>query len=89
LRFAHKTSKNRLQGDFLPCKLPKQPINRGFYGFFQRKNRKNLQAQQADSQEYSGPKRRLSSNRLWFVFYVAQHGNALSRTELPLFSSFP
>jgi hypothetical protein len=23
LRFAHKTSKNRLQGDFLPCKLPK------------------------------------------------------------------
>jgi hypothetical protein len=23
LRFAHKTAKNRLQGDFLPCKLPK------------------------------------------------------------------
>jgi hypothetical protein len=22
-RFAHKTPKNRLQGDFLPCKLPK------------------------------------------------------------------
>jgi hypothetical protein len=36
LRFAHKTSKNRPQGDFLPCKLPKQP-------------RKNLQAQQAAS----------------------------------------
>jgi hypothetical protein len=53
LRFAHKTPKNRLQGDFLPCKLPgeptvrKQPDNRGFYGFFQRKNRKNLQVQQA------------------------------------------
>jgi hypothetical protein len=23
LRFAHNISKNRLQGDFLPCKLPK------------------------------------------------------------------
>jgi hypothetical protein len=30
LRFTHKTPKNRLQGDFLPCKLPKQPINRDF-----------------------------------------------------------
>jgi hypothetical protein len=33
LRFAHKTSKNRLQGDFLPCKLRREPIYRGFYGF--------------------------------------------------------
>jgi hypothetical protein len=47
LRFAHKTLKNRLQGDFLPCKLRKEPNNCGFYGFFQRKNRKNLQVQQA------------------------------------------
>jgi hypothetical protein len=54
LRFAHKTSKNRLKGDFLPCKLPKQPMNRGFYGFFQRKNRKNLQVRQAPSMGISG-----------------------------------
>ncbi|MDR0669144.1 MAG: hypothetical protein LBF95_03595, partial [Treponema sp.] len=46
-RFAHKTSKNRLQGDFLPRKLRKQPNNRGFHGFFQRKNHENLQVQQA------------------------------------------
>jgi hypothetical protein len=49
LRFAHVTLKNRLKGDFLPCKLPKQPMNRGFYGFFQRKNHKNLQVRQAAS----------------------------------------
>jgi hypothetical protein len=34
LRFAHKTSKNRRLGDFLPCKLRKEPVYRGFYGFF-------------------------------------------------------
>jgi hypothetical protein len=47
LRFTYKTSKNRLQGDFLPCKLRKEPIYRGFYGFFLEKSHKNLQAQQA------------------------------------------
>jgi hypothetical protein len=36
-RFALKTPKNRLQGDFLPCKLlsgfsRKQPVYRGFCG---------------------------------------------------------
>jgi hypothetical protein len=30
LRFAHKIPKKRLQVDFLPCKLPKEPINHGF-----------------------------------------------------------
>jgi hypothetical protein len=49
LRFAHKTFKNRLQGDFLLCKLPKQPINRGFYAIFQQKRHKSLQVQQAVS----------------------------------------
>jgi hypothetical protein len=44
LRFAHKTSKNRRLGDFLPLKLRKQPINRGFCDT---KWRKNLQVQQA------------------------------------------
>jgi hypothetical protein len=44
LRFALKTAKNRLKGDFLPCKLPKEPMNCGFFGT---KYRKNLQAQQA------------------------------------------
>jgi hypothetical protein len=43
-RFALKTAKNRLKGDFLPCKLPKEPINRGFFGT---KYRKNLQVPQA------------------------------------------
>jgi hypothetical protein len=43
-RFARKTPKNRRLGDFLPCKLPKQPLNRGFCGT---KWRKNLQVQQA------------------------------------------
>jgi hypothetical protein len=46
LRFAHKTRKNRLFGDFLPCKLRKQPDNRGFYVFSTEKH-KNLQVQQA------------------------------------------
>jgi hypothetical protein len=32
LRFASKTSKNRRLGDFLPYKLRKEPINRGFCG---------------------------------------------------------
>jgi hypothetical protein len=32
LRFAHKTSKNRLTGDFLPYKLRKEPDNRNFCG---------------------------------------------------------
>jgi hypothetical protein len=44
LRFAHKTSKNRRLGDFLPLKLREQPLNRGFCGT---KRRKNLQVQQA------------------------------------------
>jgi hypothetical protein len=30
LRFAHKTPKNRRSGDFLPYKLPKPPMYRGF-----------------------------------------------------------
>jgi 2-polyprenyl-3-methyl-5-hydroxy-6-metoxy-1,4-benzoquinol methylase len=47
LRFAHETSKNRLQGDFLPCKLRKEPNNRGFCVFFTGKRHKNLQVQQA------------------------------------------
>jgi hypothetical protein len=47
LRFAHKTSKNRRLGDFLPLKLRKQPYNRGFDGFFNEKSQKNLQVQQA------------------------------------------
>jgi hypothetical protein len=46
LRFAHKISKNRRLGDFLPYKLPKQPMNRGFCGT---KCRKNPQVQQAAS----------------------------------------
>jgi biotin carboxylase len=46
LHFVHKTSKNRLTGDFLPCKLRKEPTNRGFCGT---KYRKNLQVQQAPS----------------------------------------
>jgi hypothetical protein len=44
LRFTHKTSKNRRLCDFLSCKLPKQPINRGFCNT---KRRKDLQMQQA------------------------------------------
>jgi hypothetical protein len=47
LRFAHKILKNRLAGDFYPANSERMPNNRGFYGFFQRKNRKNLQVQQA------------------------------------------
>jgi hypothetical protein len=47
LRFARKISKNRLQGDFLPHKLPKQPMNRGFHVFFFEKRHENLQVQQA------------------------------------------
>jgi hypothetical protein len=53
LRFARKTPKNRLKGDFLPCKLPGEPTVRKqshkswFLRFFQRKSRKNLQVQQA------------------------------------------
>jgi hypothetical protein len=47
LRFALKTYKNRRLGDFLPCKLRKQPINCGFCGFFTGKSHKNLQVQQA------------------------------------------
>jgi hypothetical protein len=46
LRFAHKTFKNRLQGDFLPIKLPKQPV---YGGFFTVSSAKNLQVQQAAS----------------------------------------
>jgi hypothetical protein len=46
LRFAHKTSKNRRWGDFLPLKLCKQPMYRVFYGTMWRKN---LQVQQAAS----------------------------------------
>ena len=46
LRFALKTQKNRRSGDFLPCKLRKEPINRGFFGTL---CRKNLQVQQAPS----------------------------------------
>jgi hypothetical protein len=48
LRFAHKTSKNRLSGDFLPCKLPggfsqaalaaRGPDNQDFCGAKYRKN---------------------------------------------------
>ncbi|MDR1863293.1 MAG: hypothetical protein LBQ67_05165 [Treponema sp.] len=49
LHFVHKTSKNRLIGGFLPYKLRKEPIYRGFYGFFAKKNHKNLQVQQAPS----------------------------------------
>jgi hypothetical protein len=44
LRFAHKTLKNRRLGDFLPCKLRKEPDNRGF---FAASSAKNPQAQQA------------------------------------------
>ncbi|MDR2176551.1 MAG: hypothetical protein LBP20_00725, partial [Treponema sp.] len=46
LRFAHKTQKNRLSADFLPCKLRKQPDNRGF---FAASSAKNPQVQQAAS----------------------------------------
>jgi hypothetical protein len=31
LRFAHKISKNRRSGDFLPSKLPKEPVYRRFF----------------------------------------------------------
>jgi hypothetical protein len=49
VRFARKTPKNRLIGDFLPCKLRSdqrsaQPNNRGF---FTASSAKNPQAQQA------------------------------------------
>jgi hypothetical protein len=44
LRFARKTPKNRRLGDFLPCKLRKQPNNRGF---FAASSAKNPQVQQA------------------------------------------
>jgi cobalamin biosynthesis protein CbiG len=44
LRFAHKTQKNQLKADFLPCKLRKQPDNRGF---FAASSAKNPQVQQA------------------------------------------
>ncbi|MDR1636123.1 MAG: iron chelate uptake ABC transporter family permease subunit [Treponema sp.] len=44
LRFAHKTPKNRLIGDFLPCKLRKEPDNRDFCGT---KYHKNSQVQEA------------------------------------------
>jgi hypothetical protein len=44
LRFARKTPKNRRSGDFLPCKLRKQPDYRGF---FAASSAKNPQAQQA------------------------------------------
>jgi hypothetical protein len=36
--FAHKISKNRLKGGFLPCKLPKDAGESGFYGTRYRKN---------------------------------------------------
>jgi hypothetical protein len=49
LRFAYKPFKNRRLGDFLPCKLRKEPDNRGFYGFSKGKSHKNLQVQQAPS----------------------------------------
>jgi SAM-dependent methyltransferase len=49
LGFAHKTLKNRRLGDFLPCKLRKEPDNRGFDGFFSEKSHQNLQVQQAPS----------------------------------------
>jgi soluble lytic murein transglycosylase len=45
--FAYKPFKNRRLGDFLPCKLRKEPDNRGFYGFFNEKSHKNLQVPQA------------------------------------------
>jgi hypothetical protein len=35
-----KSEKTHVFAPFLPLKLPKQPINRGFHGFFQRKNMK-------------------------------------------------
>jgi hypothetical protein len=44
LRFAQKTQKNRFSADFLPCKLRKQPDNRGF---FAASSAKNPQVQQA------------------------------------------
>jgi hypothetical protein len=44
LRFARKIPKNRLKADFLPCKLRKQPDNRGF---FAASSAKNPQVQQA------------------------------------------
>ncbi|MDR1903643.1 MAG: hypothetical protein LBQ88_15360, partial [Treponema sp.] len=49
LRFAHKTSKNRRLGDFYLTNCVRMPDNSGFYGFFAKKGRKNLQAQQAAS----------------------------------------
>jgi hypothetical protein len=45
-RFALKSPKNRLQGDFYPANCVRMPDNRGFFGA---KCRKNLQAQQAPS----------------------------------------
>jgi TatD DNase family protein len=42
--FVRKTPENRRSGDFLPCKLRKQPDNRGF---FAASSAKNPQAQQA------------------------------------------
>jgi peptide/nickel transport system permease protein len=58
LRFAHKTFKNRQSGDFLPCKLHKEPDNRGFDGFFSEKSHQNLQVKQAPKglREYRGKK---------------------------------
>jgi hypothetical protein len=35
--FVRKTPENRRLGDFFPCKLRKQPDNRGFYGFLTKK----------------------------------------------------
>jgi hypothetical protein len=49
-RFAHKTSKNRRLGGFyltncLAASAARMPDNSGFYGFFAKKGRKNLQVQ--------------------------------------------
>jgi hypothetical protein len=44
LRFAHKTFKNRLSVDFLPCKLQKHARESGFFAAF---GAKNPQVQQA------------------------------------------
>jgi hypothetical protein len=49
LRFAHKISKNRRLGDFLPCKLPAA----GKSGFYGTKWCKNLPVQQA-ARRYAG-----------------------------------
>jgi hypothetical protein len=46
LRFAHFNLQKSPKGDFLPCKLRKQPDNRGF---FAASSAKNPQMQQAAS----------------------------------------